>query len=104
MESLISTHGLRDMIEEYTGGRCYYPAFIGHSGRTEGSQGGSGIHIYRNYAFTVTISSFSHIGASRLTDLKLNYPPTWPEQQGKTWLTTEIEMEDWNSYDTVEGL
>jgi hypothetical protein len=97
MESLISAHNLGDMIEEYTGGRCYYRA---HIGRTGSSQGGWG--VYRNYAFTVTVNSFACIGTSGLTDL--NYSPTTPAEAGETYLTTEIEMEDWNSYDSETGL
>jgi hypothetical protein len=90
MESLISAHSLGDLIEEYPGGRCYYCAHIGRKGNSQ-----SGTHIYRNYAFTVTVSSFVNIGTSRLE----NYLSSTPIG-GETYLTTEIEMEDWNSYDS----
>jgi hypothetical protein len=96
MESIINAQGLRNLVAEYEDGRCYYRALVGRPHNVGGSQ--SGVHVYRNYAFTVTVNSFSRIGASGLTEEDLNYPPTTPTEEGETFLTTRVEMEDWNSY------
>jgi hypothetical protein len=88
MESLIETYELEDLIEEYSDGRCYYRVLFGRS-FLMGSNGGQ---VCRNYAYTITIDSFESVGVSELTD-------DIQVESGETFVTTRVEMEDWNNGD-----